>query len=111
MTDAMHPGSITFNDTASAGNANITNVANSILGTSVQFLGASTAGNATITNNPGAPAGEGGTLFFGTLGGTDVSGARAHARHRLRARRMQAAVGAPTDRRMELIQLRGTKRL
>jgi fibronectin-binding autotransporter adhesin len=75
MTDPMHPGSITFNDNASAGSANITNVANVVLGTSVQFLGASTAGSATITNNPGAPAGEGGTLFFGTLGGTDTSNA------------------------------------
>jgi uncharacterized protein with beta-barrel porin domain len=75
MSNVMHPGNITFNDTSSAGSANITNVGNVVLGTSVQFLGASTAGSATITNNPGAPAGEGGTLFFGTLGGTDTSDA------------------------------------
>jgi uncharacterized protein with beta-barrel porin domain len=75
MSNVMHPGNITFNDTSSAGSANIINVGNAVLGTSVQFLGASTAGSATITNNPGAPAGEGGTLFFGTLGGTDTSDA------------------------------------
>jgi uncharacterized protein with beta-barrel porin domain len=75
MPNVMHPGNITFNDTSSAGSANITNVGNVVLGASVQFLGASTAGSATITNNPGAPAGEGGTLFFGTLGGTDTSNA------------------------------------
>jgi outer membrane autotransporter protein len=75
MPNAMHPAQITFNDTSSAGNAIITNVANVVLGTNVQFLGASTAANATITNNPGAPAGQGGTLFFGSLGGTDTANA------------------------------------
>jgi autotransporter-associated beta strand protein len=75
MTNAMHPAQITFNDTSSAGNSIITNVANVVLGTNVKFLGASTAANATITNNPGAPAGQGGTLFFGSLGGTDTADA------------------------------------
>jgi outer membrane autotransporter protein len=75
MPNAMHPAQITFNDTSSAGNSIITNVANVVLGTNVQFLGASTAFNATITNNPGAPPGEGGTLFFGSLGGTDTANA------------------------------------
>jgi outer membrane autotransporter protein len=75
MPNVQHPAQITFNDTSSAGNSIITNVANVVLGTNVQFLGASTAANATITNNPGAPAGQGGTLFFGTLGGTDTANA------------------------------------
>jgi fibronectin-binding autotransporter adhesin len=76
MPNVQHPSNITFNDTSTAGNANITNVAITILGTSVQFLGASTAGNATITNNPNSSAPTaGGTLVFGTLGGTDTSNA------------------------------------
>jgi autotransporter-associated beta strand protein len=76
MPNDMHPGQITFNDTSSAGNSIITNVANVVLGTNVQFLGASTAGNATITNNPNpsVPT-QGGTLFFGSLGGTDTANA------------------------------------
>ena len=76
MPDIFHPSNITFNDTSSAGNANINNVAIQVLGTSVQFLGAGTAGSATISNNTnGSVANSGGTLFFGTLGGTDTANA------------------------------------
>jgi uncharacterized protein with beta-barrel porin domain len=76
MSDLQHPGSITFNGTSSAANATITNVSSAGLGTGVQFLGASTAGNATITNNPNSfNPGGGGTLAFGTVGGTDTSNA------------------------------------